>query len=60
MIYFSLVFSLFIGYVIGLMQNGIRIYHKEDIHVAEQKYHESVGIDHFKEYYESTDGVNKF
>ena len=61
MIYLALVTALGIGYAIGLMQNGIHIYHKENYHIDEDSEpNSSVGIDYFKEYYDETDGVNKF
>lgn len=58
MTYATLVLALLVGYVIGLMQKGITIKH-----VGEDKptqYHKGVGADYYKEYYEKTNGVNKF
>lgn len=58
MIYLSLVIALALGYVIGLLQNGININTTEK--QAPKEYNESIGLDEYTKYYEETGGVNKF
>lgn len=49
---------LVVGYIIGLMQKGIKITHKTP--EPPKEYNKSIGIDEFKQYYEETDGANMF
>lgn len=60
MIYLSLVIALFVGYIIGLVQKGITIVHKDNRYEEPKEYNKSVGIKEFTDYYDQTDGVNKF
>lgn len=58
----AIVIAIVLGYVIGLLQNGIRVYH--DVppvkNPEKRKYNKSVGLEEFTDYYEETGGVNKF
>ena len=47
------------GYVIGILQKGINIHHLDSVEFPEE-YNESHGIQEFKEYYDETEGANKF
>lgn len=50
-----------IGYVLGLLQQPIRIEIKKKDSLLEQtEYNNSVGIQEFMEYHDQTDGANKF
>lgn len=60
MIYLSLVLALVVGYVIGLLQEGININVNNNDAEVPEKYNESIGIDEYMKYYEETDGANKF
>ena len=57
----EMLIALVIGYVIGVLQGGIRVYeYSEPPETKKQSYNKSYGIDEFKEYYEDTNGANKF
>lgn len=60
MIYLSLVLALVVGYIIGLLQEGININVNNNDAEVPEKYNESIGIDEYMKYYEETDGANKF
>ena len=50
-----------IGYVLGLLQQPIRIeIKKKDSLLEQSEYNKSVGIQEFMEYHDQTDGANKF
>lgn len=57
--YIALVLALFVGYIIGLMQKGITIKHR-DLDEVPKEYNESVGLQDYMDYYDKTKGVNKF
>lgn len=54
--------ALIVGYAIGLLQNGIKVYHDAPPvkNPEKRKYNKSVGLEEFTDYYEETGGVNKF
>lgn len=54
--------ALVIGYVIGLMQKGIKININKDSlpDTTSDEYNASHGIPKFMDYYEQTEGENKF
>lgn len=56
--YIALVLALALGYVIGLLQNGINIHHK-DLEYPEE-YNESVGTKEYEQYYDEQQGINNF
>lgn len=62
MIYVALVLALVVGYVIGLLQKGIKITHvKEwDIPKTDRKPNPTYGIPEFMDYHEKTNGMNDF
>ena len=60
MIYLALIVALAVGYVIGMLQHGIKIYHEPKVKSEEIPKNKSVGLQEFTQYYDQTDGVNKF
>lgn len=54
----ELVIALALGYVIGLLQNGITINHKGE--EFPEEVNKSVGIESYMQYHEDTNGENKF
>lgn len=52
MIYLSLVAALAVGYTIGLMQNGIRVYRDNPHDFKEGDYNQSIGTSDFTDYYD--------
>lgn len=60
MTYLTLVLAVGIGYLIGLLQNGIKIYPNSLEKMDNQEYNESYGVDEIKEYYDDTEGMNNF
>lgn len=60
MIYLSLVITLAVGYIIGLLQNGITVNVRGKGVEAPAKTNKSVGIQTYMDYYDDTGGENKF
>lgn len=60
MTYLTLVLAIGLGYVIGLLQNGIKVYQNYQPEYEDGQYNESHGISEIKEYYDETEGMNKF
>lgn len=54
----ELIIALVIGYVIGLLQNGITI--KEQSMDVPKGYNKSIGLEEYTKYHDDTGGVNKF
>lgn len=60
MSYLTLVLAIGLGYVIGLMQNGVKVYTNTQPKVKEGEYNKSQGIQDIKDYYDETNGLNDF
>lgn len=53
----ELLIALVVGYIIGLVQNGVTIKHVGE--KAPKNFNESVGLEPYVDYYNETEGVNK-
>lgn len=58
--FLTLVLAVGLGYVIGLLQGGIHIYPNSTPKTKNEEFNESYGVPDIKEYYEETEGMNKF
>lgn len=56
--YLAIVLALFVGYIIGILQKGITINYKD--REVPDEYNKSVGLSDYTDYYDKTEGVNKF